>query len=123
MQYVERWDLQLFRRMATVAEQIHSPNPRAEVLGSTVTTLTRTLAIAGFRIDRQDENSVVYIKSLWRTLYDAWVIFLPISLIQGRHRVTLSFVDGPDGGTLINIAGEDVRIVVELRWWSSRVDG
>lgn len=97
--------------MATIAQQIRSAHSRAEVVGSTVTTLTRTLAIAGFRIDHQDQNSVVYIKSLWRTVWDAWVIFLPIALIQGRQRVTLSFMDAPDGGTFINIAGTASRRV------------
>ena len=86
--------------MATIGLQIRSPNSRAEVLGSTVTTLTKTLAIAGFRIDRQDQDSVVYVRSLWRS-----------ALFQSRHRVTLSFMDAPDGGTIISIAGTASRRV------------
>jgi len=99
------------RVRGVIARQIRSPKSRAEAVGSTVTTLTRTLAVAGFRIDRQDKNSVVYIRSLWRTLYDAWLIFLPIALIQGRHRITVSFMDDPGGGTLITIAGTASRRV------------
>jgi hypothetical protein len=97
--------------MATIAQQLHSPKSRAEAFGSTVTMLTKALAIAGFRIDHQDPNSVVYVKSLWRTLYDAWVIFLPIAVFQGRHRVTVSFMDDPDGGTIITIVGTASRRV------------
>jgi hypothetical protein len=80
--------------LATSSKQIYSRRPRAEVLGAVVGNLVGPLRGMGYHLESQSDQGVVF----------RWTSFRS-GVFQSRPQVTMSFSDGPDGGTYITVAG------------------
>ena len=97
--------------MATFSQQIDIPRPRTEVLGSLLESLNKPLRGLGYKIESQTVESVVWRRSLIGAMFRRpWgVLWLPLGLIGGVNRVTVSLADNGSGGTIMTVAGSGPR--------------
>jgi hypothetical protein len=87
--------------MTAFHNQIRLGKPRDQVFASALSNFTQPLGSAGFKIQEQDPAHIIWARGWrWGLLWGGFSF---------RKRVTMSFVETDDGGTVLTIAGDAPR--------------